>query len=158
MTAVNDLDVPFIQEFRPLPATFTDPNPRETAGVLDRAADYMTRVGLNQGMWWDDTNPDIHNCPVCISGAVRAALFGGPGRNYGTPEQEALFRRAWNALGKRLLLARSPVTWNDVPGRTTEEVVGFLRSTAEALRRLADGLPAGEHRSVAYVPVKSEHL
>ncbi|PVC73505.1 hypothetical protein [Streptomyces sp. CS081A] len=147
-----------IQEFRPLPATFTDPNPRETANILDQAADYVTRVGLNQGMWWGGDPLDIHNCPVCISGAVSAIVYGSPATHHGTPEQDTLRRRAWNALRKRLLLGSSPVTWNDIPGRTVEDVVGFLRSTAEALRRLADGIPTGERRPVEPVRMQGECL
>ncbi|MES9804950.1 DUF6197 family protein [Streptomyces cinereoruber] len=147
-----------IQEFRPLRPTFTDPNPRETASILDQAADYVTRVGLNQGMWWGGDPLDIHNCPVCISGAVSAIVYGSPATHHGTPEQDTLRRWAWNALRERLAFAESPVTWNDVPGRTTEDVVGFLRSTAEALRRLADGIPTGEHRPVEPVRVQGECL
>ncbi|MFC7794593.1 DUF6197 family protein [Streptomyces cinereoruber] len=147
-----------IQEFRPLRPTFTDPNPRETASILDQAADYVARVGLHQGMWWGGDPLDIHNCPVCISGAVSAVIYGSPATHRGTPEQDALRRRAWNALRERLSFGGSPVFWSDTPGRTAEDVVGFLRSTAEALRRLADGLPAGEHRPVEPVRVQGERL
>jgi len=87
---------------------------KEVAQILLDAADLIETYGWVQGR--------LGTCEVgfCITGALRQASQWGIRQGCGEA-QRALHR----SLG-----GMNPSTWNDVPGRTKEEVIAQLRKAA----------------------------
>jgi hypothetical protein len=88
--------------------------------VLDRAADYIDKHGWCQGTGEDD-------------GAVCAAEAIGIAGDYRSDDLAYLVEKLIpdNASGPDWIWLYQ---WNDMPGRTQEEVTSLLRNTAEAER------------------------
>ncbi|MDX3232960.1 hypothetical protein [Streptomyces sp. ME19-01-6] len=110
-------------------------NPRQTAGTLTRAADYVEAHGWRRG---SIRGPDGS---VCAIGAIRAVSAPGPARQT-SPEERA----ARTALAQYLELRPDPndpsplaanpsclvTAWNDQV-ETAGEVITAMRNTAKHL-------------------------
>jgi hypothetical protein len=119
--------------------TTTFPTPAAQADVLDKAADHLDAHGWFQGSMYDSKQlvegTPLGECRTDILGALKAAVLGEP-RWAGSVDDLAVVDLALVALHQRL--GMDAVAWNDVDGRTVEEVIAAMRETAASLR------PAGE--------------
>lgn len=112
-------------------------NLTEIAAVLDRAADHIDTVGWHRFALYDDeqsVNTPPSRCRVCVLGAINVALHGTPlfalrlaGTGMDTHGVAAYVER-------RLGSDDEMATWNDMEGRTQDEVTAMLRETAAELR------------------------
>ena len=91
------------------------------ADVLREAAQIIADQGWAQGQWLDGSGP------VCMDGALGLAERGRAIGGASAP----LYDFVWQALGE------SPIGFNDLPGRTAEEVINALRTAADAAEREA---------------------
>jgi len=81
--------------------------------ALAKAADLLEQDGWCQGVLID------HYGRRCLLGAIEAARL--------EDTSDALFSPICNAIQAELGGA-NPISWNDTPGRTQEEVVTLLRN------------------------------
>lgn len=105
---------------------------KKTAAVLRDAKAVLERNGWLQGQLYDrsqaDSGIDFPACRVCLVGALRTAASGRPN---GVGE---LFDVAYDALCEVVGdfdSERSVAEWNDVEGRTVDEVYALLDAAAE---------------------------
>ena len=91
------------------------------AECLNAAADLLEREGWCQYRFGD------YNGPRCLDSALVEAAMSGPGSHWVPPEP---YVRALEALQPRVGCL---TTWNDVAGRTKDEVLTLLRETAASL-------------------------
>ncbi|MFZ3592248.1 DUF6197 family protein [Streptomyces sp. BH104] len=104
----------------------------QMADVLDKAVAYLDQYGWLQG----DFAQSDKECPACAVGAINAAMFG-------TPHPLAI-DGTWTETDEvaEVVVEQSGIegfdlaAWNDIEGRTKEEVTEALRSTAVKLRKL----------------------
>jgi hypothetical protein len=111
-----------------------------TSEILDKAADTIERNGLAKGDWYDfGVQDDSRECPVCALGAINVAGGSVPDGLLNGPRRAAALALA-DRLGMRddALSYGLAVTvgrdWNDLPGRTAEQVVAELRAAAASER------------------------
>jgi hypothetical protein len=90
-------------------------NPTQIAEVIENAAEYLKEYG------WRQLKAGVHGESRCLVGALSSAA--------GT---YALHMDARKAVESHLWLAAA--VWNDMPGRTKEEVIDALIGTAKDLR------------------------
>jgi hypothetical protein len=107
--------------------------PAEIADILDKAADHIETVGWFQGglydMYRDPAKPPTE-CRVCAMGAINVALHGSPlFPPYGDDAHDIA-----EYVERRLGADAEMATWNDMPGRTQDEVTAVFRETAAELR------------------------
>lgn len=103
--------------------------------ALESAAGILVRAGWCQGQYADHGS-------FCTMGALGMALTGNPSRARGnSPEAEDLYHRIMTLLARRIALGTSIAAWNDTPGRTAQEAIEHLRTTAKALKSGEDALP-----------------
>lgn len=118
----------------------TFPTPAAQADVLDKAADRLAELGWIQGSMYDSKQHHVEKVPLAecradIRGSLKAAVLGEP-RFGGDVDDLAVVDLALAAVEQRL--GWDAVAWNDVEGRTVEQVIAAMRETAASLR------PAGE--------------
>jgi hypothetical protein len=108
------------------------------ADILDRAADHIDTVGWHQGEVYDPyQRPDkpTSECRVCALGAINVALHGSPQFPLGPKAEGALDAHGVAAyVERRLDYDDELATWNDMEGRTQDEVTAALREAAAELR------------------------
>lgn len=86
--------------------------------MCSEIADHIEKVGWIQGRRYEDWDTNKRNTtPCCIMGAVEVV-----GNYY---EVENFCTDFYAAMGVSYVTA-----WNDMPGRTKEEVIGTLRRLA----------------------------
>lgn len=111
-----------------------------TSEILDKAADVIERNGWTQGDWYDvDARGDSRECPVCALGAINVAGGSLPDEFPDGPRRAAAL-----VLADRLGVLEDALSyglsntvgrdWNDVAGRTAEEVVAELRAAVASER------------------------
>ena len=105
---------------------------KKTAEVLRDTKAVLARNGWLQGQLYDrsqaDAGIDLPACRVCLVGALRTAASGKP---QGGGE---LFDAAYDALCEVVGgfdNERSVAEWNDVEGRTVDEVFALLQAAIE---------------------------
>lgn len=84
-----------------------------THRILTDAADLLERCGWTQGAY-------VSNGGYCLMGAFHEANSGAISEQY---------EEAWAFLEEAV---GNPIHWNDEDGRTKEEVLNLLRTTATA--------------------------
>ena len=118
--------------------TATEPTDAEIAGVLEKAAAHLERVGLNKGYLYSENEADkgtpLVDCPVCAWGAIYYAVHGEPRwSSIGTDADFQLAQAAGSAVVAHLH-AQTLVNWSAAKGRQKRQVAKALRDTATALR------------------------
>lgn len=103
------------------------------AATLRRAADLIDEHGWTQGTSYrcpdgNDVNQWGPGCSMCAVGAISIA---GHGVGDGAAAEAAVMKDI-NARRDRRM---SVTYWNDMPGRTAEQVTAQLRATADRLDR-----------------------
>lgn len=93
------------------------------AEVLEGAANYIEEHGWQQG------HAGVPGGPRCLAGAIHSAIGVEPVHHGLVDLLPKEFRSALNAVGKQT--QTSPVLWNDLPGRTKEQVIDALRAAAK---------------------------
>lgn len=116
------------------------PTKAEIAGVLNKAADHLDRVGLTKGYLYDEDQADAGtprtDCRVCAVGAINVAVHGLPSYSVTqvSDEQQELGAVAQEALAAHLDLGTTTVPqWNDAKARQKRQVVKAFRDTAASL-------------------------
>jgi hypothetical protein len=104
------------------------PTPEQVADLLDDAAALTERDGWAQG-WMHD--PDGRWCQV---GAIKGAA-AARGMQWNWPLLQAAFNAVADAIGVPTVELTG---WNDAEGRTEQQVLGMLRTTAKRQRVAAD--------------------
>ena len=137
--------------------TITLPIPVEEPGaaaqVLRDAATYLLRHGWIQGAYYDATSPTF-TPPACVVGAIGMVCYGGP---VDAPAQHfddpgfLDFEEAVLHLDRYLLAEDGSESYefNDVKGRTLDQVVAVLRDAASRpAEELIDALRVIDERNV----------
>jgi hypothetical protein len=112
--------------------------------IVRKAADYIERVGLHQGMYWDervdfkvDEDADtIEIARAAVRRGVKCCTIGALIGNGGEWELEGKL----GAFYKTRSLPW-PTDFNDVRGRTADEVVAELRAFADHLEQTTEVQP-----------------
>jgi hypothetical protein len=120
----------------------TFPTPAAQADVLDKAADHLTAHGWIQGSMYDTQqvagDTPLGECRTDVLGALKAVVLGEP-RWGGSIDDLAVVDLALTALHQHV--GAEPIGWNDVDGRTVDEVIAAMRETAASLRAAAVDAP-----------------
>jgi hypothetical protein len=120
----------------------------QIADDLDGAADYIEKHGWTRGTPVDELGR------VCLIGGINAVTIGCPA--YRATDSVTERRRIIDLLNgprrTRAVTAVSrtvghPAAWNDTNGRTEQEVLDLLRTTAKEHRILADTQKGKQHDS-----------
>ena len=115
--------------------------------ILDKAANIIEANGLADGQWYQPTGAKSPlDCPMCTGGALAAAAGFYP-MYASNNEPTGAYADAIGVLAERLgldpsrhktaqdVLLYGIAPWNDVDGRTAEEVVRELRAAAAEQRK-----------------------
>ena len=118
-----------------------------TSEVLDLAADKVQEHGWRQGDGWEDRGAGL-----CLEGGIAAAVGGlyyTDGQMAGYLNTSALTRcPAYKAVQGYRETDRDLWLWNDVRGRTQEDVIAVLRAAA-AVERAKEAAHAPEKVAAA---------
>ncbi len=95
--------------------------------VLRDAANLLRERGWAQGTYYRGGG-------YCLLGAIRMARFGGL---IISDHDDLLYRSVMDAVGSRI--HRDIPDWNDVPGRTKEEVILLLETAAKSVAMQGNG-------------------
>lgn len=126
--------------------TIVEQTPATVPEVLDRAADLIGARGWAQGADAAYLAELDNDEPVCVGLAIQfAAGLSRFASRWAQPEEYARSKAATDFLRGRLD-AVGVADWNDVEGRTKDEVVTALREAAAAARAEADEAFAWQHR------------
>ncbi len=121
--------------------------PTTVSALLRAARGELDRRGWSQDEYETSTGE------VCLLGALRAAMGGQPSEDPGEPDRKQMLRAAADALIQRTgvdvvatdeypyFTADLVASWNDADGRTLEQVVALLDTTASALNAAAQNAP-----------------
>ncbi|MCX4444772.1 DUF6197 family protein [Streptomyces albidoflavus] len=115
----------------------TTPTPAEVADVLDRAADHIDRVGWIQGGWYTVTaEAEPKDSPMDADSALMVAAGGTPIAALVslTRAQTAVYYLAKAAM-RHYTGYVGLVQWNDMSGRTKDEVTAVMRAAAAYQRK-----------------------
>lgn len=110
-----------------------------TADLLDKAAQIIEANGWLQDDYYDFTESQVmqkqpKECRVCAYGALNIAATGAPSP-HAVDEEVDVVEDAADAVTSVLgIEGLDLAAWNDVPGRTAQEVIDGMRTTAAALR------------------------
>jgi hypothetical protein len=104
--------------------------------TLAQTGAYLDRFG------WTQTKSGSHGGPRCLTGAVFSAIwhrsYMAPGDADSRPDLLQKYHHAYRALELELADDSNPppFAWNDVPGRTLEEVQALLLAAREHINEI----------------------
>lgn len=124
----------------------------ENSEVLNGAGDHIQRFGLAKNRLHGEGDPKTS--PACSLGAIIVASGGaGCGDFLKFPEA----RSAAVAFNRHIGYEINIASWNNTPGRTTEDVVAAFRAAA-AVEELKEatlrGMPTPDDEPVVFVPAQ----
>jgi hypothetical protein len=111
----------------------------DVADKVRKAADYIERAGLYQGMYWDEEAVDFTDTVSVSEGARLAVEKGvrccalGALHGHGIPTHGDAYEVVQDFFLERHHGAVQ--SFNDTPGRTEDEVVAELRALADQLEK-----------------------
>lgn len=108
---------------------------KTAAQILAEAADVIERNGWVQGRYYDfkqyDRGTPAADCRVCLLGGINIAMWGNP--SYPRADRRPAFYFQMTGELEKTVGSAWVDDWNDAVGRTVEEVIALLRTTAERI-------------------------